>query len=669
MLKNTKLATKISILVLLILLTSFFALWKTVDKKSTELVDKVIANQMMDAVESRAYIINNYVESAEEYMIAFAKSDEVRNLLEHPDSAAYQARAQQYTVDFASVKGIFEGLYIAGYDSYVYTHTNPGVIGIYTRKDESLKDLQENILDSERLTNLGILKSPSSGNMCISMYYPIFDGNTCIGFVGAAVYASQLMESLISLQVKGLPDSEYAFLNIETGEYLYNEQEDLLCTVTTDPGYLQILGELRNDPSITTGMCNYTDENGVEQVVLYRNIPERNWVFALRDTRANVYSSLVGIKQTTAYACVGISVVIILLLLLILSGFGRKLGKISRAITALGEMDLSADQQLARYSGSRDEIGIICNALERTCSNLREYIGEVDNALSAMAKGDFTRNSNVQFAGEFEKLKESMDKIQQSLRYSFRQITTITNELVLGSQSVADTSNNLANAASTANVLVAEIGGNVDHISEQLASSADFAEHARTQTQTAASLVVASRQKMNELSDAMLQIEKATRAIEAISNTMEGIAKQTNLLSLNALVEASRAGETGRGFSVVANEIRMLAEQSAKASENAFDLVAQTIERVQTGLALGEETSNCLEQVVSQTNVIDDSVSRIAEASALQSEKLHDITNRLGDMGRTVETTAAMAEQSAAASTELDSQINALKDNVGQFRI
>lgn len=669
MLKNTKLATKISILVLLILLTSFFALWKTVDKKSTELVDQVISNQMMDAVESRAYIINNYVESAEEYMIAFAKSDEVRNLLMHPDSSAYQARAQQYTVDFAGVKGIFEGLYIAGYDSHTYTHTNPGAIGIYTRTGDKLTDLQQNILNSEHLTNLGILKSPSSGNMCISMYYPLFDGNTCIGYVGAAVYASQLMDSLISLQVEGLPESEYAFLNVATGEYLYNEQEDLLCTVTTDPGYLQILGELRNDPSITTGMCNYTDENGVEQVVLYRNIPERNWVFALRDTRANVYSSLVGIKQTTAYACVGISVTIILLLLLILSGIGRKLGKISRAITALGEMDLSADQQLARYSGSRDEIGIICNALERTCSNLREYIGEVDNALSAMAKGDFTRSSNVQFAGEFEKLKESMDKIQKSLRYSFRQITAITNELVLGSQSVADTSNNLANAASTANVLVAEIGGNVDNISEQLASSADFAEHARTQTQTAASLVVTSRQKMNELSDAMLQIEKATRAIEAISNTMEGIAKQTNLLSLNALVEASRAGETGRGFSVVANEIRMLAEQSAQASENAFDLVAQTIERVQTGLALGEETSNCLEQVVSQTNVIDDSVSRIAEASALQSEKLHDITNRLSDMGRTVETTAAMAEQSAAASTELDSQINALKDNVGQFRI
>ena len=105
MLKNIKIATRASILITGILLIGFFGLWKVVDQKSSVLVEEQIINQMTDAVETRAYIIGNYVQSAEEYMIAFAQSDEVRNALLHPDTKSFQERAQQYTVDFAKVKG------------------------------------------------------------------------------------------------------------------------------------------------------------------------------------------------------------------------------------------------------------------------------------------------------------------------------------------------------------------------------------------------------------------------------------------------------------------------------------------------------------------------------------------------------------------------------------
>ena len=196
MLKNIKIATRASILITGILLIGFFGLWKVVDQKSSALVEEQIIDQMTDAVETRAYIIDNYVQSAEEYMIAFAQSDEVRNVLLHPDTKSFQERAQQYTVDFAKVKGVFEGLYIASPETYVYTHTNEAVIGITTREGDGLKQLQETVLSKEELANLGILKSPSSGNMCISMYYPVYVDGECIGFVGAAVYANKLMESL-----------------------------------------------------------------------------------------------------------------------------------------------------------------------------------------------------------------------------------------------------------------------------------------------------------------------------------------------------------------------------------------------------------------------------------------------------------------------------------------
>ena len=669
MLKNLKIATRTGILITLVLIIGFWGLWKSIDHQTSSLTEQSITNQMTDAVESRASIINNYVDMAEEYLIAFAQSDEVRNILKHPDSEEYLKRAQQYTVDFANVKGIFEGLYIASPETYVFTHTSESAIGIHTRKDDSLKEFQQTILATKDLTNLGILKSPNTGNMCISMYYPIYDNETCIGFVGAAVLASELMQSLESLEVQGLPESEYIFLNVATGEYLYNEDEALLCTVTVDSGYLEILEHLRNNPDATTGVLNYTDDTGIEQVVLYRNIPNRNWVFALKDTHQNIYGALDDMKKSTAFSCIGIAIIIIIIIMLIVVSIGHQLNKIRASIELLGNMDLSADKTLQKYSKNKDEVGIICNAMQKTCNNLRRYIGEVDSQLSNMAKGNFQPQAQITFAGDFERLQKSLEKIQHALRHSFHDISTVTNELIIGSQSVEDTSINLANTANMANSLVNEIDSHVNEIAEQLSSSADFAMHAKGETEEAASLVTNSRAKMQELSDALLQIETSAKAIEQISNTLETISKQTNILALNALVEAGHAGDSGKGFSVVANEIRLLAEQSSAASVNAYELIAQTMESVEKGLILGQETSEYLEQMVSQTNTIGESVSQIADTTATQNDKLQGIRNRLYDMEHTVDTTAAMAQQSAAASTELDGQINSLKENIGQFQI
>ena len=114
---------------------------------------------MTDAVESRAAIINEYVASAEEYMSAFALGSEVRELLMRPTDSALLKKAQQYTEDFASVKGIFEGLYIATPDTFVLTHTSKEAIGITTRTGDSLKEFQDTILSTQNLTNLGIMKS------------------------------------------------------------------------------------------------------------------------------------------------------------------------------------------------------------------------------------------------------------------------------------------------------------------------------------------------------------------------------------------------------------------------------------------------------------------------------------------------------------------------------
>lgn len=135
---NRKLATRISIIMTAIIFAGMILLWFVVSSRAASMVKSNITNQMTDAVESRAAIINDYVASAEEYLKAFSLSGEVRNLLANPEDPSLLQKGQKYTEDFAAVKGVFEGLYIGTPDTYILTHTSQGAIGMTTREGESL---------------------------------------------------------------------------------------------------------------------------------------------------------------------------------------------------------------------------------------------------------------------------------------------------------------------------------------------------------------------------------------------------------------------------------------------------------------------------------------------------------------------------------------------------
>lgn len=106
--------------------------------------------------------------------------------------------------------------------------------------------------------------------MILSMYYPIFEKEKCLGYVGAGVYASHLMDVLLDLNIEGLPNSEYVFLNVEDGTYLYNENETLLNTKTTDRGYQEILKRIKSENHSLVGTYSYQTQDGIDQWVVYK---------------------------------------------------------------------------------------------------------------------------------------------------------------------------------------------------------------------------------------------------------------------------------------------------------------------------------------------------------------------------------------------------------------
>lgn len=669
---NRKLATRIGIITTVLTLAGMLLLWLIVSDNVSSIVKNDITNQMTDAVESRAAIINDYVTSAEEYMTAFALGSEVHDLLENPTDTRLVKRVQKYTEDFASVKGIFEGLYIATPETHVLTHTSRDAVGMTTRTGESLESFRETILAEQQLTNLGIMKSPGTGSMILSMYYPIFEGKKCIGYVGAGVYASQLMDVLLGLDIKGLPNSEYVFLNVETGVYLYHEDEALLNTETADSGYQEIIRRIKEDGSTQASTYFYQDEQGVEQLVVYKYLKDRDWVFMVRDNASEVYGAVAKVRVVVGMLCAAMAAAVILVTLLILYREGKELMVVESAIRHLGNLDLSADRRLEAFYGRKDEIGLIAQTTHHVCDCLRKTIDDIGRILGEMADGniavDVTKN-DAYYIGDFKVLAESLKTIRTNLMNVMRDISCIANQVDVGADQVSTGVQTLSQGTMEQSASVEGLVTNVTEITSQIQNSAVRCKNASELVDKANGFAAEADTKMVQLSEATRNIDQSSTKIGSIIKTIEDIAVQTNILALNASVEAARAGSAGKGFSVVADEVRSLAAKSGEAAQNTGVLINQSIHDVKTGTESTDQAISAMQIINECIQSIKMLMDEIAFASLQQSEMIASVEEGIKDISKVVQTNSAAAKESAAVSKELSNQARTLNGLIGQFRI
>ncbi|MCI8513742.1 MAG: methyl-accepting chemotaxis protein [Lachnospiraceae bacterium] len=669
---NKKLATRISIITTAITLTGLLLLWIIVSANASSVVKNDITNQMTDAVEARAAIINDYVTSAEEYMSAFALADEVRELLLDPEDPELLEKAQQYTENFASVKNIFEGLYIATPSTYVLTHTSAEAIGITTRKDDALTTFQNTILSQPQLTNLGIMKSPGTGSMILSMYYPIFEDQTCIGYVGAGVYASHLMDALLNLNIKGLPDSEYVFLNAETGVYLYHQDEALLNTETTDAGYQEIIQRIQADGSTEAGTYSYRDENGVKQLVVYKYLKDRGWIFMVRDSAKEVYGAVTSVRIVVGILCAATAAAIILITLVILHRQDRELMVVERAISRLGELNLSTDKEIEAFYGRSDEIGMIAQTTNRVCGCLQKTIDDVGRILGEIADGnltvDVTENESY-YIGDFKALSESLKSIHTNLMNVIRDISLVANQVDTSADRVSTGAQALSQGTIEQAASIDGLVANVTAITSQIQTSTVRCGSASELVDKATGYAAEADTKMEQLIAATQNIDQSSNKIITVIKTIEDIAFQTNILALNASVEAVRAGAAGSGFSVVADEVRNLAAKSTEAAQDTSSLIHHSIQDVKTGTESTNLAVSAMQVISDCIQAIKTLMDEIAAASVQQSEMITLVENGIREISNVVQANSAAAEKSADVSKELSSQARTLNNLINRFHI
>lgn len=670
--ENRKLASRISILTTTITLVGLLLLWIVIAFSTASMVRGDITNQMMNAVDSRAVIIDDYVTSAEEYLKAFALSGEVRDLLANPTDSELLRKAKQYTIDFSNVKGIFEGLYIADINTYVLTHTASEAIGITTRSGKDLETFRNTILSTHELTNLGIMQSPGTGNMVISMYYPIYDDHTCLGFVGAGVYADHLMDALLDLELKNLPESRYVFINAQTEVYLYHTEESLLNTQIKEKGHLAIIEQAQKENDSTTQLYTYRNEKGRKQLAVYKYLKDRGWIFMVEADSSKVYSSVILVRILMGIACAIVGTIIIYATRVFLNKTGKELMVVEDAISKLSKFNLAADKGLESFYGRKDEVGMIADATHNVCDHLKATFGDIERILSEIANGNLTvdveKNENY-YIGDLKMLTSSLQTIRSKLTKVLKEISLVSNQVASEAEQVRSRADTMSNGAAEQTISVQALEGAVSNIKHQAASTTKFASLAKEENIQTHQRIETCSNDMLSLIDAMQTIGIKSKEINNIIKTIEDIAHKTNILSLNAAIEAARAGEAGKGFAVVADEVRMLAGQSAEAAKNTAFLIRETVAAVETGSQISDLTNHALQEVVVSAENVSNAVSSIFQSADDQSSAINQISQELERISDVVQSNGEVIKDSAMVSEKMSQQAAMLNDQVSKFQL
>lgn len=318
---------------------------------------------------------------------------------------------------------------------------------------------------------------------------------------------------------------------------------------------------------------------------------------------------------------------------------------------------------------AEDEIGRLASSLQQMSSNLRLYVNDISQHLSAMAEGDMTGEFQTEYVGDFAPIQGAMLEISDSLNRTLASISRSALSINGSAGQVASSAKSLAEGASQQAGTVEELSATTADASEKVNGNAQHIETITGTMAQAVSDVGESNRKAADMLESMESVQTSSSKIRDIIKSIDAIAFQTNILALNAAVEAAHAGEAGKGFAVVADEVRSLASKSAEASKQTSTLIQDTLDKVQRGYTLAQESAESSRQINSKLQKVMQEMSAINSASSAQSAEIEQINAGIQSVSQVVQTNSAASEECAAASGELSGQAQVLQKEVGGFRL
>lgn len=564
--KVWKMSTVITVTISLVMAACLLLLFLVSSRNMRTSMQESAMENMSTSLAAKSEIVEQYVDSAEKLLISFSKAPVVAEFLKNPGNAELQKKAQDYTESyFAGLEG-WEGIYISEWNTHVIAHSNTSAVGMVMREGESLEKLQNSITAAGDVYNTGMIISPASKRMVLSLYAPVYDkdGSTILGIVGGAQLAETLQSVLEGLHVEGMENEKNYMINTEKEVHIFNEDASLMAAPIEDEMLLSVIDAIRSNSAEVTGSLEYVDGDGVKSVAMYRAIPERNWAVVVSDSKDEIFAKADASRNAFGLICIGVYALIPILCWIAVNLCVKPLKVVEKAVIKLQKLELETPEELKKYIGARSEAGQIATALDSLYETFRKIV-------STLRECTATLNDST----------DKMNHASHMLIEGMGDNSATTEELAASIATTNSAIEQVVNEILTISELVEKVEEKVkagDRKSENLLETAQSMREMADTTLTGTGERIEKNRKHVE--DAMVNLKSLTR-INDMAKQILDIANQTNLLSLNASIEAARAGENGRGFAVVAQEIGTLASNSSATAKEIQDICKDINDNIQ----------------------------------------------------------------------------------------
>ncbi len=504
------------------------------------------------------------------------------------------------------------------------------------------------------------------GKLGITMGMPVKDnGETVLYMMG--VYKYDLLNDVISSINLG-----------KSGRAYMVNQEGIICghpdqaLALSQSSMAQLSGGNGNAvervTTDETGAAEFSIE-GEKMLVAFSPIRGTQWSLVIQIPKTDYNHLINGAMLLSVLATLAGLVVSMLLILRFARSISRPVKRVTNRMVALSSGDLHTDV-LPVSTG--DELEVMTQT--DTLGSINRYISDIQQVLSHVASGDLRTGPQVDYEGDFVLIRGSLHTITQSMNETLLGFRAAADRLTAMAEQLNGQSVQLHQASQEQNQSTEQLVQEVTHVKEQLADVTESSELTRAQTEEITRRVQSANEEMAALSSAMDNISANAQQITKIAKDIEDIAFQTNILSLNASIEAARAGAAGKGFAVVANEVKQLAAQSAQAAQSATEMVNNTKSIIQNGVVLTANTAGSLHaisDVSAQISTISDQLAAAVQGQELaltvMEERISTISaiadRNLQNAGETEQSSGSLAKEAEALQAQVKKFILKEKSN------